>query len=129
MHAKLDLLLLKIARMRAKLWSAAAFLQWLSFLKPGQFCLQRSFSSLSNASSDPASEPSVVYATQSGSATGGNLGAGSGCQLASAGHSGQAAGFTDTHRYVHGAWTKAMPPSGKKKKDASSHKAAMARLI
>lgn len=76
--------------------------------------MQRSFDSASNASSEQ-SEWSLG-ATQR-AALGGFLRA-----------EGQSALHGPAEAVRHAAWAKGMPPSGKKKKDTSQHKAALSRL-
>lgn len=82
----------------------------------------RSFSSVSNASSE-----------QSDSAAHGAVHLGlaarpvSGSYQRPEGQTGQHAGPGEAPR--HGTWVKGMPPSGKKKKDSSVHKAALTKLI
>ena len=90
--------------------------------------VQRSFSSLSNASSD-YSDPSAVHSAQQGSTAAAHQRASNSGLHSSIGHSGNTAGLNDPYGYLQGTWSKGMPPSGKKKKDAGSHMAAMVRLI
>ena len=78
--------------------------------------VQGSFDSQSNASSEPAE-------------IGGSSGPvrdRTGNDQRLEGQAGQQAGPPDAPR--HASWAKGMPPSGKKKKDSSGHKAALARL-
>lgn len=86
--------------------------------------LQRSFSSVSNASSEHSDSAAhaISHLGTSGRTMIGN-------QPRSDGQTGQHAGSSDTIRYVQGVWAKGMPPSGKKKKDSGGQKAALTRLI
>ena len=77
--------------------------------------VQRSFETASNASSEQSERS--LGATQR-AALGGFLRA-----------EGQGALLHGPAEAVrHAAWAKGMPPSGKKKKDSSQHKAALSRL-
>ena len=77
--------------------------------------MQRSLDSVSNASSEQSERS--PGATQR-AALGGFLGA--------EGQNALLHGPGDSLR--HAAWAKGMPPSGKKKKDNSQHRAALSRL-
>lgn len=72
--------------------------------------MQRSFDSVSNASSEQ-SERSLGATHRA--ALGGFL---------------RAEGHGPIEAVRHAAWAKGMPPSGKKKKDNSQHRAALSRL-
>lgn len=76
--------------------------------------MQRSFDSVSNASSEQSERS--LGATQR-AALGGFLRA-----------EGQNALLHGPESGRHGAWAKGMPPTGKKKKDNSQHRAALSRL-
>ncbi len=85
-------------------------------------CVQRSFSSVSNASSEHSDSAANVGVHLGLAAR--SLGS---SHLRSEGQTGQSIGPADVVR--HGTWAKGMPPSGKKKKDSSGHKAALTKLI
>lgn len=84
--------------------------------------LQRSFSSVSNASSEQSD--SAAHAAAHLGLAGRPV---SGSYQRPEGQTGQHAGPAEAPR--HGTWVKGMPPSGKKKKDGSVHKAALTKLI
>ena len=77
--------------------------------------MQRSFDSVSNASSEQ-SERSLGSAQR----------AALGSFMRAEGQHSMLNGPADSVRQA--AWAKGMPPSGKKKKDSSQHRAALARL-
>ena len=84
--------------------------------------MQRSFSSVSNASSDHSDSAAnaSIHLGLAVRSMGSSL-------LRSEGQTGQLVGPADAVR--HGTWAKGMPPSGKKKKDSSGPKAALTKLI
>lgn len=84
--------------------------------------MQRSFSSVSNASSDHSDSAANVGVHLGLAAR--PLGS---SRLHTEGQTGQLIGPADAVR--HGTWAKGMPPSGKKKKDSSGHKSALTKLI